>query len=141
MRDKKCGYCKGSGVADDKAAARAKRAEDSVRNASWKELEKAGARILRGKRVSRGADFSFSDVDIKVADIPFLKIDCKKLKRHASHTLMREITRKYCPDEGDLPLLVTKEHGPSPVYASVPLDFLAQLLDIVRVYAKDKGVT
>jgi hypothetical protein len=140
-REKKCLYCKGKGIADEKAAARAKRAEDSVRNASWKELEKYGAKILRGKRVLRGFDWSFSDVDIKVRDIPFLKIDCKKLKRHASHTLMREIVRKYCPNDGDLPLLVTKEHGPSPIYASVPLDFLADLLDIARVYAKDKGVT
>lgn len=140
-RKAKCKYCNGTGVPDEKAEVRERARERAKRNQSWKELEKHGAKMLRGKRVLRGFDWSFSDVDIKVRDIPFLKIDCKKLKHHASHTLMREIERKYCMDEGDLPLLITKEHGPSPVYATVPLEFLAILLDFVRVNAKDRGVT
>ncbi len=140
-RVRKCAYCAGSGKEDPKAEARAKRAEDVTRNNTWKALEKDVAKVLRGKRVSRGSNWGFSTVDIRVKDIPLLKIDCKKRKNHAGHSLMREIERKYCTKPGDLPLLVTKEYGPSPMYAAVPLALFADLLEVTRAYAKVNGVT
>jgi hypothetical protein len=141
MRNKNaCKYCKGTGIADEKAEVRERARDRAKRNDSWKQLEAYGAKLLRGKRVLRGFDWSFSDVDIRVADIPFLKIDAKKFKHHAIHSLMREIVRKYAPKPYHIPLLIQKEHGPSPVYATIPLEFLAVLLDVLRAYAKSQGV-
>ena len=99
---------------------------------AWKNLERATATALKGTRVLRGADFSVEDVDVKVNDLPFLKVDAKYRKAHAHHTLMAEIVEKYCEKETDIPVLVTKHHNQTGAYVTIPLEFFGDLLDFVR---------
>jgi hypothetical protein len=102
------------------------------RSSAWKAAEGQAAEALKGKRIPRGADFSKSAPDVDVPDFPFLKIDAKRYKAFAHHTLMDEVIRKYCLKEGDVPVLITKTHGQRGAYATVPLEFLALLLEDVR---------
>ncbi len=98
---------------------------------AWKALERQTAEALRGKRVLRGANFAESDVDVQIADLPFLRVDCKYRVRHSHHSLAQEIVDKYCA-AGDIPVLVTKSHNQVGAFATIPLEFLATLLDAVR---------
>lgn len=94
----------------------------------WKELEKATAAALGGKRINRGADFGVSDVDVVLPDHPRLRIDCKYRQRHAFHGLVEEIRAKYCKSPGDVPVLVTKHRSGRGAYATVDLDFFVELI-------------
>jgi len=76
---------------------------------AWKALEREAARELGGKRILRGADFSVSSPDIFISDHPELKIDCKYRQRHAHHKTFKEIKKKYCKEEKDIPVLITKQ--------------------------------
>jgi len=97
----------------------------------WKELERAVARKLKGRRFPRWLDFGKSAPDVVVDDFPELVIDAKAYRRFSHHTLLNEIEQKYC-GAGDVPVLVTKAQGQRGEYATVPLDWLAGLLDEVR---------
>lgn len=94
----------------------------------WKELEKKTAEALGGKRVSRGADFGVSDVDVILPDHPNARVDCKYRQRHSFHQFVEEIRTKYCKSEGDFPVLVTKHRSGRGAYATVDLDVFAELL-------------
>jgi hypothetical protein len=96
----------------------------------WKELERTAARKLGGERVPRWLDFYQSAPDVLVADFG-LVLDCKAHKRFAHHTRIDEVQRKYC-EPGEFPVFVTKSQGQRGEYATVPLDFLAGLLDELR---------
>lgn len=98
----------------------------------WKELERITARKLGGKRFPRWLDFSQSAPDVVVDDFPQLIVDAKSRKRFAFHSLMAEIETKYCEKPGDVPVLVSKSHGQTGEYVTVPLDFLAELLNTAR---------
>lgn len=98
---------------------------------AWKDLERQVAKTLRGKRISRGDDFSRSDVDV-ICEFRALKIDAKFRAKHGHHTFMNEIERKYCTKPGDVPVLVTKTPGQQGAYVTVPLDHYALLLDVAR---------
>lgn len=101
------------------------------RSQAWKNLERETAEVLGGVRVLRGDDFSKSDVDVRLDDIPYLKIDCKYRVSHSHHTLMEEIREKYC-DIPDIPVLVTKHHNQKGAYVTIPLDYFGRLLRCVR---------
>lgn len=99
---------------------------------AWKALERAVAKELGGTRVLRGADFSVEDVDVKIADFPHLKVDCKYRTRHAHHSLLAEIREKYC-EENEVPILVTKHHNQDGACVTVTLDFFKTLLEAARM--------
>lgn len=99
---------------------------------AWKNAERSVAKLLRGKRVLRGADFSVEDVDVIVPDFPELRIDSKYRQRHAHHTFVDEIVRKYCSKAGDEPVLVTKHARQKSAYVTVRLELFATLLDRIR---------
>jgi len=99
---------------------------------AWKNLERSVAEALGGTRVLRGADFSESDVDVKVDDFPLLAIDCKYRKSHAFHSLIEEIRTKYCGDGTKSPVLVTKHKNGQRNYVSMDLELLQTLLNIIR---------
>jgi hypothetical protein len=101
------------------------------RSVAWKALEREVALELGGKRVTRGGDFSQSDVDVNVADLPMVKVDAKYRVRHAHHSLLDEVEAKYCK-AGDIPLLATKTHRQRGAYASVPLWFMGLLFNLLR---------
>lgn len=105
------------------------------RSQAWKDLERETAAALRGKRIYRGADFSVSDTDVLVPDIPELKVDCKYKQAHSHHSLMAEIREKYCGDQG-VPVLVTKSKRQHGACVTVPLEFFAVLLDGWRKLAE-----
>jgi hypothetical protein len=100
-------------------------------------LERQTAEALKGKRISRGADFSKEDVDVVIPDFPFLRVDAKYRVRHAHHTFIEEIRSKYCANAQEIPVLVTKHHQQSGAYATIPLEFLGMLLDAVRSLKRD----
>jgi len=108
-----------------------------VMSDAWKSLERAivkGARAngLEANRVYRGGDFSKKDVDVIIKDLEWIKIDGKYRKRHAHHTFMREIEKKYCVEEGDIPMLVSKGHRQIGAYVTLPLEFVMALLGAVE---------
>lgn len=100
----------------------------------WKQLERSVAEALGGSRVLRGADFSESDVDVKVADMPNLKVDCKAHARFAHHSLVDEVREKYCHDPEDVPVLVTKASRQIGANVTIPLEYFAWLLNVVRFH-------
>lgn len=102
---------------------------------AWKALEREAAEALGGKRVSRGDDFSRSDVDVVVPDFPLLRVDCKYRKAHAHHSLLDEVVEKYCPTDEQIPVLVTKHHRQQGANVTITLVFFASLLDNTR-YAR-----
>jgi hypothetical protein len=102
----------------------------------WKQLERSAAESLGGKRVVRGADFSVSEVDVRIEDFPHLKVDCKAYNAFSHHSLMAEIQNKYCKDEDDVPVLVTKASRQIGEYVTIPLEHYARMLERVRHYRK-----
>lgn len=103
----------------------------------WKELERTAARKLRGERVPRWLDFSQSAPDVlAVEGFPALVVECKAYRRFSLHTILDTVRAKYC-EPGDVPVLVTKHEGQRGEYATVPLDFLADVMDEVRTLRKE----
>lgn len=109
------------------------------RSGAWKNLERESARMLGGNRVTRGADFSVSDVDVKIPELPFLKVDAKYRKSHAHHSLLEEVRKKYC-NAGDIPVLITKHHRQRGANVTIPLELFAVLLDAFRQQNEDPDV-
>ena len=91
----------------------------------WKDLERATAAALGGKRVGVTG---LSTPDVVIAGSEHLRIECKAYSRFAHHSLMETIKKKYCKSNEDIPILVTKHSSQRGAYATVPLDFLAELL-------------
>lgn len=107
------------------------------RSQAWKALEHQAASITKGKRVSRGDDFSRKDVDVIVADLPFLKIDGKYRTRHAHHKFLTEIYEKYCNGAEDQPVLFSKTHNQRGCYVTIDGAFFGFLLDVLRAFTKE----
>lgn len=99
---------------------------------AWKNFERETAKILGGRRIYRGDDFSRSDVDVALDDLPHYKIDNKYRKAHAHHSLMEEILRKYCVGDGTVPVLVTKHHRQDGSYTTIPTERFAYLIALER---------
>lgn len=101
---------------------------------AWKDLERLVAEKLKGKRVSRGADFGKEDVDVVVEDFIHLRIDAKYRTKHAHHSLLENIRKKYCPDEHQIPVLVTRHHRQRGANVTIPIEAFADMLDAIRLY-------
>lgn len=99
---------------------------------AWKEAEKLTARLLGGRRVLRGADFSKSDVDVIVDDFPMLRVDSKYRTRWSHHRFLEEVQKKYCSEPEHVPVLVTKTHHQQGAFVTMKLEHLGVLLDAVR---------
>lgn len=102
------------------------------RSERWKSLERNTAKKLKGHRLLRGDNWDKIAPDVAVPDCPELKIDCKAYNRFAHHTLMDEIRSKYCAEEWEVPVLVTKAQGQHGEYVTMPLDYFAALLEYWR---------
>lgn len=75
--------------------------------ANWKRLERKTAKILNGKRNSRGNDFSQSMPDVSH---PLLSIECKYRKKISG--FLKDGLKQaedYHPDK--IPVLILKEKG------------------------------
>jgi len=100
---------------------------------AWKNLERLVAQVLKGERVCRGADFAKKEVDVKVHDFPNLQIDAKYRKQNwRHHAFLDEIRFKYCDDDVDIPVLVTKNHNQVGAVVSLSLHDFGVLLDTIR---------
>lgn len=104
----------------------------------WKNLERLVAKAFKGRRISRGDDFSRKDVDVVVDDLPELRIDCKYRTRHAHHTFMKELVAKYVTTLGHEPVLVTKHHHQESAFVTVRLEFFSFLLECLRLAGKEQ---
>lgn len=99
---------------------------------SWKALEQSAAEMLGGVRIQRVATPVLSESwfqsapDVIVTGPFMLIVECKYRKRFAHHALLEQAALKYCRD-GQEPVLVTKEHGQRGAYATIRLEFLAEL--------------
>lgn len=103
------------------------------RSQRWKSLERTAARKLRGERVVREHMFVKAPDGI-VPDFGLI-IECKAYRAFAHHTIIEDARRKYCRD-GEHVALVTKHAGQQGEYITLPLDFVAALLDEVRAARK-----
>jgi len=100
--------------------------------ANWKRHEKQVAKLLGGKRVSRGANFGESLPDVQHS---LLSIECKyraKLSRFLINGLKQ--AQKYDPRK--IPVLVVKEKGMRGAIAILNLEDFASLM---RLMNKSKG--
>ena len=102
------------------------------RSQAWKSHEKAVAKGLGGRRISRADDWGRSDVDVVVADFPMFRIDGKYRQKFAHHTLLREVKKKYCKDPKSIPLLVTKQARERGAVVSMSLNDFGALLSMMR---------
>ena len=98
---------------------------------TWKELEKDTAKILGGERVSR-VNYGKSDVDVKVADFPFFKIDTKRYKKFFVYSLYETVKKKYCKKPKDEAILIVRQSGKHNVLAVIDLNLLGKMLNIIR---------
>lgn len=100
------------------------------RSTRWKELERVTAATLGGRRVVTPWELFEARPDVVVEDAG-LVIDCKAYRRFAHHALLDAVQRRYCKP-GQTPALVTKAAGQRGAYVTLPLDYLAHLLDVQR---------
>ena len=96
----------------------------------WKQLERDAARALGGVRVPRWLDFGVSAPDVLVEDF-HLVVDAKAHRRFSHHRLLENVKSKYC-ERDEVPCLITKSERQRGECVTVPLDFLAGLLNRVR---------
>ncbi len=99
---------------------------------SWKNLEYDAAKILGGKRISRGANFSDSAPDVYIEDFPYFKVDTKRRKKSNALTLYNEVKDKYCYESTDEPILIIRQHFKRTALAVIDVKLLAKFMDFVR---------
>ncbi len=99
------------------------------RSTRWKNLERTAARKLRGKRIVRVDLFEVAP-DVLVDDFGII-VDAKAHKRFRHHALLDAVALKYCRP-GEVPCLVTKTDRQVGEYCTLPLDFVAAILDELR---------
>jgi len=95
----------------------------------WKDLERTVAKALGGRRIVR-EDFFESAPDVVVDDFRIV-CECKAHKRFSHHSLLDKSRDKYCRP-GEVPALATKAEGQRGAYITVPLEWLAAILNRVR---------
>jgi hypothetical protein len=95
----------------------------------WKDLERAVAATLGGRRIVR-QDFFETAPDVIVTDSGLIA-ECKAYRRFKHHSLLETAQRKY-GHNGQTVILVTKTERQVGAYVTLPLDYLADLLNQVR---------
>jgi len=98
------------------------------RSERWKALERTAADKLGGRRVHRRLFEKAPDVIVE--DLGMV-IECKAYSKFAHHSLIEVAQNKYA-EGGEVVALVTKASGQRGEYVTVPLDWLADILDMVR---------
>lgn len=99
----------------------------------WKGLEKSAAEMLGGVRVQRIASPVFDESwfqsapDVIVTGPHKLICECRYRVRLTHHHWLETARAKYGEDGAEV-ILITKEHNQRGAYATVRLEFLAQLL-------------
>ena len=99
---------------------------------AWKNLERLVAKVLKGQRVLRGADFSKPDIDVLVPDFECLRVDAKYRQKWAHHRYLDDVWRKYCRHRGDMPVLVTKHPHQQGAVVVMDLEHFGVLLEVIR---------
>ena len=93
---------------------------------NWKNLERKAAKILEGKRNSRGMDFSLSMSDV---EHPLLSVECKYRKKISGFLKDGlQQAQKYAPEK--IPVLVLKEKHMRGELAVLRLSDLKALLRV-----------
>ncbi len=103
-----------------------------MHTSTWKQLERDTAKVLKGERVLRGADFGKTDVDVRIPDFPSLKVDTKRYKKFQTFSLYEEVKKKYCKSLTDNAILVLRQSGKHNKLVVIDIEFFAKLLDFVR---------
>lgn len=103
---------------------------------AWKAAERRVAKALGGERITPGQfgkkGLGDKRPDVLIPEFPNLKVDSKKYKRHAVHSLWKEVNDKYCADESDVAVLVTTEFGKSEMLVTIPASHYRFLLDALQ---------
>lgn len=99
------------------------------RSLRWKTLERTVARKLRGRRIVR-EDLFEKAPDVLIPDFG-LVVECKAYKAFSFHRHLEQ-ARGYCRP-GEVPCLATKAEGQHGEHITVPLNWLAAILDEIRV--------
>jgi len=99
------------------------------RSRRWKVVEKRAADALGGRRVDLPWTCFQERPDFYVDDFRMVG-DSKAYARFSFHRHLEAIQSKYC-QHGETPILVTQEPR-KPAVASLPLDALAGLLNLIR---------
>lgn len=102
------------------------------RSTAWKAHERRTAKKLGGRRISRGDDFSRSDVDVKIPDFPMMKVDAKYRASFSHHALYREVKKKYCKEMGDIAILTTRGKHERGELVTLSMDDFSALLGGLR---------
>ena len=105
----------------------------------WKALERDTAKVLKGKRVSRGYDFGISDIDVDIPDFPSFKVDTKRRKKAQVLSLYKLVKKKYCNKPTDDAVLVIREHNSKLKLAVIDLELLGKFLDYIRETGGQRG--
>lgn len=91
---------------------------------AWKNLERTTATALGGRRKVRGDNFAVSDFDVEVDGFPHWKVDAKyrSAQPWKHHGYVEEIAKRYCNNEHDVPILVTKNGRERGAYVTMRLN-------------------
>ena len=96
----------------------------------WKTLERHVASTLNGVRVVD--DWTLfrqrPDVIVQLPDSRRIIVECKAYEKFSHHTIIEGCKEKYCTGT-DIPALATKAAGQHGEFVTIPLEFLAQLLE------------
>jgi hypothetical protein len=101
---------------------------------NWKNAEKLLSKIynkfgIPSNRVSRAANYSVSDFDVRIENAEWVKSDSKYTKRpFRHHGLIREGEFKYCKSKGDFFVLFTKNFSEPSGMVTIRAEFFAALL-------------
>ena len=106
------------------------------RSTRWKDLERTVAAALGGRRIVR-QDLFESAPDVVITDAGLLA-ECKAYRKFKHHSLLETAQRKY-GHLGKTVILVTKAERQVGACATVPLSFLADLLNEVREHRKGRA--
>lgn len=108
---------------------------------AWKALEKKVAELLGGERISRADDWGRSDYDVHVPAHPYLKVDCKYRKGGwAHHSVLDEIREKYCKEDGDMAIMVSKSGRKRGEVVSLSLNDFRGLLWLIDRLRWENGM-
>ncbi len=112
---------------------------------AWRKLRDTAIEKLEGRPFRRRLDGKRgrAPADMRIDSWPQLVIDVKAFKRFGHHALMAKLEQRCVRARpwmllgarvplSNVPVLITRHEGQRGEYVTVPLDFLAELLDITR---------
>lgn len=104
------------------------------KTSNWKRAERQGVKFLQKYKIpafrhdQRQLNYAISIDDIGIEGHPFFKFDSKYRKSgFVSHSLLKEIEDKYCPN-GEHAVLITKGFNERGQKVTIEDEFFAMLL-------------